>query len=437
MVRAALNVFFSVVAALALAACSTIAPQAKTGAQSIWESAGDVERANRYIVVTVRNRSTSLNLRAGSSGRDYGAIGAYGPAPRARAEVAALSSQYALRFVDAWPIEILQVHCVVYSVLQDANLNEVLERLRRDRRVESAQPLQAFNTQATASDASTSEPASEPYAHLQPHLAQLNVLSAHRITRGAGVRVAVIDTGIDERHPDLKGRIGAQRNLVGSATAAHAERHGTAVAGVIAALDNNRQGIIGIAPAATVLALRACWPAQSGAARAVCNTFTLAQALSAAIDLHADVVNLSLSGPNDPLLTRLVAAGQQRGMVYVGAIPPGDAPLGFPATVPGVIRVDVTHSASARDAALRAPGVDILTLTPAGGYDFLSGSSLSAASISGGVALLIAHNPKLNRESVSDALAQSMIVRDNIGATSVDLCVALMLVDKAVNCAHE
>ena len=81
------------------------------------------------------------------------------------------------------------------------------------------------------------------------------------------------------------------------------------MAGIIAANENNREGIVGIAPGAELFAYRACWPTQDASASATCNTLTLAKALSAAIDRKMNIVNLSLSGPSDPLLERIVAVG--------------------------------------------------------------------------------------------------------------------------------
>ena len=79
-------------------------------------------------------------------------------------------------------------------------------------------------------------------------------------SRGEGVRVAIIDTGVDASHPDLAGRVVKQENFVDGSKSGR-DRHGTAVAGVIAAVENNSQGIVGIAPAARLYAMRACWPA--------------------------------------------------------------------------------------------------------------------------------------------------------------------------------
>src|SRR3546814_2041428 len=96
--------------------------------------------------------------------------------------------------------------------------------------------------------------------------------------------VALVDTGVDTAHPDLKGRIRGIHDMVGdSVTTMYGDRHGTEVAGIIAAVGNNRPGIVGVAPEATLSVYKACWyPAGTGTAR--CNTFTLAKALAALIE---------------------------------------------------------------------------------------------------------------------------------------------------------
>ena len=407
------------------------------------------------IVVTVRN-SQFTSVRVGSTARDYDSGVGYGPSPQARSDVDAIAKKYQLKLLDAWPIEVLNVHCVVYAAPANADMTQLLVRIQEDRRVESAQPLNTFATLAVPNAGAAEAHYTDPYFGLQSNLRVLQAPQAQRVTRGAGVRIAVIDTGMDASHPDLAGRVSVQRNFAGREKAREVrERHGTAVAGVIAALDNNGQGIVGIAPASKLLSLRACWPTSVDDSKAVCNTFTLAQALAAAIELRADIVNLSLGGPADPLLDRLVAAGVQRGIVYVGAAPNhfDSSARYFPLSAPGVIGVASVEDDAAIGASqmLRAPGANILTLIPAGGYDFMSGSSLAAASVSAGVALLMAHRRGVERAVVYSALAASPLAAGRVDSSrvdssrvdssgesgSVDLCAALVAIDRRAQCARE
>jgi subtilisin family serine protease len=264
----------------------------------------------------------------------------------------------------------------------------------------------------------------------------MTIPAAQQWSLGSGVRLAIIDTGIDVSHPDLHGRIAGQRNFVDADTATfNADRHGTAVAGVIAAVANNRIGIAGIAPGVALFAYKACWTPPGGSS-AVCNSFTLAQALAAAIEARADIVNLSLAGPADPLLARLVQRGLQRGIVFVGAAPPEGAHAGFPGDVPGVITVDAPQRRGGAPASLVAPGRDVLTLVPGAHYDFASGSSLAAAQVSAVIALMLAREHELGAASLEQLLVRtSRLVTTPGGAfTSIDACAAIVAVQGRGTC---
>lgn len=246
----------------------------------------------------------------------------------------------------------------------------------------------------------------DPYAGMQSTLAVMDVAAAHRRSLGDGVRIAVIDTGVDVQHPELAGRIAGTRNFVDSDAAQfRRDRHGTAVGGVIAANDGNGVGLIGIAPRARLLALKACWQLQPGADAAKCNSYTLAQAIALAVELRVDVINLSLTGPADPLLTALTRRAIDQGIVVVGPAVAGDSR--FPAGIPGVISVISAESGDAAPSALRAPGSEVLSLAPDGHYGFFSGDSIATAAVTGVAALLLAERPALPRPQLQQLMARS------------------------------
>ena len=377
----------------------------------------------RFVVVTLRNETAPSIPRAGSTVRGYEPPPAYSLAPATRTSAKAVAAAHGLREIAAWPIGLLGVHCIVYELPVGADRNAMIDRLRRDSRVESAQPYQSFATLTNDADPPA---ASDPYRPLQRNLDMMDVAGAHEWSRGEGVRVAVIDTGVDASHPDLAGRVLKQENFVDGSSNGR-DRHGTAVAGIIAAVENNSQGIVGIAPAARLHAMRACWPASRDDAHAVCSTLTLAKALAAAIEARIDIVNLSLTGPADPLLTRLVEVGLRRGVVFVGAAPPSGNGSVFPTGIPGVIGVDSAGAKTSADSVLFAPASEVLTLVPNGRYDFLSGSSLAAASVSGGIALLLARDRNLRADNARELLARSSrkVATAQGEAASVNLCAAL------------
>ncbi len=330
---------------------------------------------------------------------------------------------------------------MVFQVPADRAPGDVAGRLARDPRVRSAQPILTFHTTAGPPAAG-----GDPYAHLQHSAAALRLPQAHRAATGKGVQVAVIDTGVDLDHPDLRGRVTAAGNFVdrGEQTFT-SDVHGTAVAGVIAAAAGNEVGIAGVAPDAQLLALKACWPEAPGARQALCNSYTLAKAVDFALTSRAQVLNFSLTGPPDPLLGRLLKSALERGIAVVAAADPRG---GFPASLDGVLAVMATgpgpgvgpgvrevRPAPARRAHLAAPGVDILSTVPRASYDFFTGSSLAAAEVSGVAALLLERRPRLTPAQIAAAILQTSRPSAPGEAGTVDACAALARVADGVDCS--
>lgn len=415
---------------IALSACAT--PGAQLRAPPL--PAEMRAEPSRFVVVTVRNDPRPLGTRAGATLRGYDGAGLYGVTSAARATVRAITKDYQLREVSAWPIAALRVHCVVFQVPADTAPTQMIARLASDPRVDSAQPLNQFATETQDAE----EPAyNDPYANLQTVLRDLTVPQAQRWSRGAGVRIAIIDTGVDFQHPDLAGQVIGRRNFVdGDEAAFRSDRHGTAVAGVIGAVPDNHIGIVGIAPDARLLSLKACWQGPRLSAPAACDSFTLAQALQSAIDLRADVVNLSLGGPADPLLARLLVQGMQRGMIFVGAAPAGNAHAGFPTGVEGVLSVAQAEDSPPAGRTLVAPGHEVLTLVPGGHWDFASGSSIAAAEVTATVALILSQRPHMVAADLERVLAQTSqnLETHDEDLMSVNACAALAQVLQRSGC---
>lgn len=400
-----------------LVACTTI----DAGVPAAARLPADAQaNPDRYVIVTVPNRGVVTPLRAGSTPRGYDEAPGYAASRAAQSAVRAIARDFGLTQVAAWPIEALRVHCVMYAISDGMRRDELVARLAADPRVVHAQPLQTFVTSAAEYD--------DEYFGLQSAFDAMSVTAAHRWSQGSGVVVAVIDTGVDLRHPDLAGRVRANRNFVDRDAERFAlDRHGTEIAGVIAAVGNNGRGIVGVAPRVELVALKACWQSPSVPGAALCNSFTLAQALSAAIATQADVINLSLTGPNDALLASLVMRATAQGAIVVGAVPRSGRMDGFPAAVPSVLAVAMAEDAQIPSAALTAPGLEILTLVPNGGYDFATGSSLATANVSGIAALLRASRPDVNARTVNALLVRT--TRDRMQRDrrlrTVDACSAL------------
>jgi hypothetical protein len=326
-----------------------------------------------------------------------------------------LAARFRLRVVASWPMPALGVDCFVMEAPENLPLGPLIESMSLDARVESVQAVNVFRVLSH----------DDPLYPLQPTAGLWHLDELHRVATGKNVRVAAIDSGVELDHPDLTGRIVLSRNFV-DARDAVAELHGTAVAGIIGARADNSIGIVGVAPEARLMALRACWQVPSDGNAAACSSFTLAKALQFAIDNNAKVINLSLGGPRDPLLERLLAVATSRGAVIVAAADPRFADGGFPASLPGVLAVASDDVQDAPEAIYLAPGRDIPTTLPGRRWGLVGGSSYAAAQVAGLVALLIDLAPDRNPQQIRETLSTSEIAASSPRHRHiVDACAAV------------
>jgi subtilisin family serine protease len=239
-------------------------------------------------------------------------------------------------------------------------------------------------------------------------LAKLHLPEAHTLAHGEGVKVAIIDSGIDAKHPELAGSVIDSFDALGSKEGPHV--HGTGIAGVIV----SHAKLMGSAPAAKVIAIRAFGQAGSGAES---NSYVILKALDYAAGHGAGIINMSFAGPKDALIERGITATAAKGEVMIAAAGnagPKSPPL-YPAANPNVIAVGATDAqdklfaASNRGSyvALAAPGVDIFLPAPDGKYQITSGTSFSAAFVSGLAALMLERNPQLKAEDIRSILTSS------------------------------
>ncbi|MEM8767537.1 MAG: S8 family serine peptidase [Pseudomonadota bacterium] len=364
--------------------------------------------------------------------------------------VTPVANTYGLTVVRQIGLATTGENLVVYLTTQ--NVFTVIAAMALDARVTGAQPERVFETTAEFGT-QTLQPVSsysDPFAAMNYAPASTGALALHPEAAGSGQLIAVIDTGVDVAHPDLAGRV---REPVDTSTFGYGpETHGTAVAGIIAAEADNAIGSYGVAPAAEILPIKACHPKSEGGLRARCTTSSLVQALDVAMTEGASIINMSLAGPPDDLLTRYVnlALDQDR-LVVAGAGNGGaHAKPGFPAAIPGVLAVtavDVANSlyANANRGSyidIAAPGVDIVSTVPSGQYPPLSGTSMAAAHVSGIAALLRELGPLMSATEVGLVLKSN--TRDlgetgtdeNYGRGLVDACkAAAAATADAVSCS--
>jgi subtilisin family serine protease len=365
----------------------------------------DIDPGRNQLLVMLRLPATHYRPDATYGGRYMDDSG--GSGRRRRAE--ALARQHGLTVVEGWAMSLLGIDCYVMRYRDNADPARIIEQLSRDPQVEWAQPVSSFDGMAergpNGATAVPDDGIADALYPVQPAARYWHVADLHHYTTGREVRVAVIDSGIDASHPDLAGQMAVNANFVDNGEPP-AEIHGTAVAGIIAARSGNG-GIVGVAPKARLMGLRACWQLPNRATR--CNSFTLSKAINYAILNGAKVINLSLSGPPDRLLNRLLDVALERGISVVGAIDAQTNVPTFPASHRGVLAVAAqpsvkisgnfapvsaaaqllkTSAAAGLEQPLFAPGRDIPTAAPGARWSFVSGSSYAAAHVSGMLALL-------------------------------------------------
>jgi subtilisin family serine protease len=289
----------------------------------------------------------------------------------------------------------------LFRVIDRRPTETVSRELGGDASVRSVQPNFRYVLQDQRAALTEGDPA-------QYALAKLRLPEAHTLARGANVTIAVIDSGIDIKHPELANSIADSFDALGSKEGPHP--HGTGVAGAIV----SHARLMGSAPAARILAIRAFGAAPTGAES---TSFIILKGLNYAAAHGAQIVNMSFAGPKDTLIERGIAATAARGILMVAAggnAGPKSPPL-YPAANPNVIAVSATDAqdrlfaASNRGGyiALAAPGVDIFLPAPDEKYQMISGTSFSAAYVSGLAALMLERDPALKPDEVRAILMKT------------------------------
>lgn len=237
------------------------------------------------------------------------------------------------------------------------------------------------------------------------NLAKVDAPRAWEKTKGSGIKVGVIDTGVDYTHPELSGRfIGGYDNVNEDPDPMDGHGHGTHVAGIIASSLNNA-GVAGVSPEVNLYAYKAI--ADSG----VGYTSDLIESLDYAIRDGMQVVNISIGTdqPSSTLENKLNQAVNQGMVIVAAAGNTGGGAVLYPASYGSVISVTATDkndqfaSFSSLGAEISAPGVDILSTVPGGGYATLSGTSMASPHVTATAALLIANGTTNVRQTLYDS----------------------------------
>ena len=307
-----------------------------------------------------------------------------------------LAETYQLELLDRYDSIVLEGSLQRYRVSGTGNIDVALNALRNDNRVDVATYNSIFYAQEQ----------SRKYARIEAQYAlkKIKLVSAHDISRGRDVKVAVIDSGIDLTHPDISESIVNSYNAVQDSEY-RAHPHGTAIAGIISANGE----VQGVAPMAKLLAVRAFF-AGNKKRPAETSSFILMRGIDWAYDKGARIFNLSFAGPHDPLLKKMLNRISKKDGVLIAAAGNGGIKAGpaYPGAYRNVLAVTAIDEADklykmanrGHYVFASAPGVDILVTSPEKKYRFSSGTSLAAAHVSGLVALLRATNPTLSGKEI-------------------------------------
>jgi hypothetical protein len=316
-------------------------------------------------------------------------------------QVERLARRHGLTRLEARNFPLLDATIGLFRITDRRSADVVRRELAADGSVRSVQ----LNLRYVLQDQKITPTEGDP---AQYALAQLRLPQAHALARGMNVTIAVIDSGIDANHPELANAIANSFDALGSKEGPHV--HGTGIAGAIAA----HARLMGSAPEVRILAIRAFGAAAGGAQS---TSYVILKGLDYAALHGSQIINMSFAGPKDSLIERAVAATAARGIVLIAAAGNAGAksPPLYPAANPNVIAVSGTDAqeqlfpASNRGnhIALAAPGADIFLPAPDGKYQMTSGTSFSAAYVSGIAALLLERNPAMKPNDVRTILTST------------------------------
>ena len=312
-------------------------------------------------------------------------------------QIDALQRRHRLTRIESQTSQLAGTTLYRWRIPDRRSVPAVIRALEGDRVVATAQPNYLFTLQ---------ENETKPEGDAaQYELAKLHLPQAHELAKGDNILVAVIDSGVDATHPELSGAIADSFDALTTPMAPH--KHGTAIAGLIAAHGK----LMGAAPAARILAVRAFDPKDASAEG---TTFNILKGLDWAAAHGARVINMSFAGPNDPAIHRSLEAAHKKGIVLIAAAGNAGAksPPLYPAADANVIAVTATdaedklfeQSNRGKHIAIAAPGAQILVAIPDDGYEVSSGTSYSAAEVSGIAALMLERKGDLTPDRVRGLL---------------------------------
>lgn len=315
-----------------------------------------------------------------------------------------------------------------YDVIQlkkGQSFTEAVAYYAKQKGVKSVSPSYKYQSFSNAAD---------PNKKDMYHLNLLQIDKALALAGNHEVKVAVIDSGVDYKHPDLQTQVVPPHNAAAPANSTFPDPHGTHVAGIIGATKDNGIGGHGVFPNAKIL------PIDVFNGKQTANDFVIAQGILYAIEQKADVINMSLGGYGaSPLMEDAVKKALDKGITIVAAAGNESTDYySFPASFEGVISVGSTNERNQLSSFsnygpsvdLVAPGEDIFSTVYDGkkGSSFatFSGTSMASPVVAGVAALLKSKHPDLKPHEIEAILE---ITAKDLGDRGYDLTYGHGLVD--------
>jgi len=337
-------------------------------------------------------------------------------------DVEQIARRFRLTVMSAQPIGILGRTVYTFNLPEGLLVREVIRQFE-GAKIGAVQPNYTYVFAQDQSAPSPEPTAGDPAQYV---IEKFHLGDSHRLTMGDNVTVAVIDSEIDTRHPDIAGVVTERYDAGCGAKAPDA--HGTGMTGAIA----SRRNLLGVAPNVKVIAICAF----GGDATAESTSIKIIKSLDYAIGHGARVIDMSFAGPRDPALAQALQIAREKGVVLIGAAGnagPKSPPL-YPGADPNVIAVTATDDRDrlfkganqGKYVAVAAPGVDILVPAPGEGVQLTTGTSVASAHVSGVAALLLAQKPSRTPDEIRAIL---MSTAKDLGPKGVDPQFGAGLVD--------
>jgi subtilisin family serine protease len=301
----------------------------------------------------------------------------------------------------------LRLRVVLLRIPAGGDGEAIRRRAAADGRALWVQPDFAYRSLGDSSSAT-----SKQYA-----LAKIHADALPQAARGQGVTVALIDSGVAKNHESLNQDNVTLIDLVNPKQTPPPETHGTAIASIIAGSGK----VKGLAPAVNLIAIRAFTEVDPKSGASTSDSYRVSQGISLALERKARIINMSIGGPNDPLVRMAIEEAVLTGVIVVAAAGNDgpDAPPVYPAAQRGVIAVTATDDkdrlfsgANRGDyVAVAAPGVAVLAAKPgkagASAYDYFTGTSMATGYATGLAAILLSADPKLTSADIRRVMEMS------------------------------